>query len=362
MVHDTQLDFHEPANHHVGRYAQRVEVVLAVLALVLAAGAIAWRATGGSFYAVQTASMGTTAPVGSLAIDQPIGHLHVGELISFHPPGSGRIFTHRIVALTPDGGIHTKGDINGAVDGWLLTRSQVLGHVITIVPYAGWLIRAIPILALGLALVWLLTRSFVAPEWRTTTRISGLVAVTVIALTSLHVLVNSAIITFNRDHHGAHAAVVSTGLLPLSVTASGGTSRIITDGQVARVSTQRVGPHNHYQLQIDPDWQPWWIIPLALLAVLPGLLSLTVKEPPERPIEAETLPTPAPHANLQPVRPPRPTPQPPLRAPTVSPAAPPPSRRRPPARRRELALVLGTATVAALTIRSAASRTRVNRV
>src|SRR5205823_2708831 len=147
---DVQLEQHQPVGDGMSRALRIVEIALVAFVLATAAGAVVWSVQGGSFYAVETASMGEAAPVGTLVIDRPASRLQVGDLITFRPPGIGRIFTHRIVGFTETGGIRTKGDINGAADSWTLPRTRVLGRVVTTVRYAGWVLRAIPILALGI--------------------------------------------------------------------------------------------------------------------------------------------------------------------------------------------------------------------
>jgi len=66
---------------------------------------------------VTTPSMGPAAPVGTLILTRPvrIGDTRVGDIIAFHPPTEPReTFTHRVVTVDPDGGLRTRGDINGA--------------------------------------------------------------------------------------------------------------------------------------------------------------------------------------------------------------------------------------------------------
>ncbi len=50
-----------------------------------------WFATGGRWLIVETPSMGRSAPVGTLLWVEPVHDLHVGDVISFHPPGEPKI-------------------------------------------------------------------------------------------------------------------------------------------------------------------------------------------------------------------------------------------------------------------------------
>ena len=71
-----------------------------------------------------TPSMCPAVCVGSLVADQPLnGALHTGELISFHPPGSMEIYTHKVSAILRNGMIQTRGIANPTHDPWLITRS-----------------------------------------------------------------------------------------------------------------------------------------------------------------------------------------------------------------------------------------------
>ena len=289
MVHDAHLELDQPAADRLSaepgaRAAgpHLATVLTAVLALVVVAAAVAWHATGGSFHIVRTASMGTAAPVGSLVLDRPIDRpLSAGEVISFHPPGSDEVFTHRIVAIGPGGVIHTQGDINAAPDGWTLTRSEVLGRTVATIPYLGWVVRAMPILAIGILLVWLCTIRWVQRAWRTTARAAGLAIVVVVAITVYRPLFGASIIVFGHGHGprgGAAGAVVSTGIVPARVTAVGGSAQTIGDGQVARVFTRRPSAPHHYELTVEPAYELTWILPLLLLLAIPPALSLAVDD------------------------------------------------------------------------------------
>ena len=72
---------------------------------------------------VTSPSMGAAAPVGTLLLTRPVtaGQVRVGDIIAFHPAIEPRVsFTHRVVEVDPAGGLHTRGDLNGATDPWTL--------------------------------------------------------------------------------------------------------------------------------------------------------------------------------------------------------------------------------------------------
>jgi signal peptidase I len=92
-----------------------------------------WRA-----FVVHTGSMTPHIPSGDLVIDRPPGPVHVGEVITF-AKAPGQYTTHRVAAITPQG-IETKGDANPSNDFGYVTRSQVIGRVYAVIPFAGFVV------------------------------------------------------------------------------------------------------------------------------------------------------------------------------------------------------------------------------
>lgn len=128
-----------------------VVVVIVALALILWLMVMAWVFGVRAFY-VSSPSMGAAAPVGSLVITQHAGSPERGQLISFHPPGSGRVDTHRVVHVDDTGGISTKGDLNGTADPWTLHSADLVGTVIAVVPAGGYALRVIGFTAIAVLL------------------------------------------------------------------------------------------------------------------------------------------------------------------------------------------------------------------
>ncbi|MEM0007817.1 MAG: signal peptidase I [Candidatus Bathyarchaeia archaeon] len=90
---------------------------------------------------VHTGSMEPTIPVGSIVVIKPANPetLKVGDIICFkveteHPT----TVTHRIIGITSQGFI-TKGDANEDPDTWIVKKQDVIGKVIAIIPYIGYL-------------------------------------------------------------------------------------------------------------------------------------------------------------------------------------------------------------------------------
>jgi signal peptidase I len=62
--------------------------------------------------------------------------IDVGDIIAFRPKSLSRIVVHRVIAIqkAPILLFRTKGDANRVPDGWRITKDQVIGKVIYIVP------------------------------------------------------------------------------------------------------------------------------------------------------------------------------------------------------------------------------------
>jgi hypothetical protein len=199
---------------------QRKDGVLAMIALViviLAVGAaFAWRFTGGRLLIMETPSMCPAVCVGSLVADQPLrGALHPGELISFHPPGSTQIYTHKISALFANGMIQTRGIANPTHDPWLITRADIVGRVVWTAWGLGWALKALPMLAVGV-LAWVLVRGRVSAASRRAWDRLWMTALAVLPLWALSPLVRGQLIEVTVQpgtKHLGQARVVNTGLL-----------------------------------------------------------------------------------------------------------------------------------------------------
>jgi signal peptidase len=141
--------------------------VVAALVAAVAGAAYAW-SQGVRFYAVESGSMSPAIAEGSLVVDAPTTGTttyQVGEIITFHPT-PGYTTTHRIVAIGPDG-ITTKGDANRSNDVAAISPTSVVGRVIIVVPYGGYVatffrqptgVLALLLLIVALYVAWELVR------------------------------------------------------------------------------------------------------------------------------------------------------------------------------------------------------------
>jgi signal peptidase I len=118
-------------------------VVLVAVVAVLAAG-FAPTLLGLHRYVLTGVSMEPSIHRGSLIFDEtvPAAELHVGDVITYVPPGADHQLSHRIVSIAVRGGerrYRTKGDNNAVADPATFTLPHATqARVRFSIPYAGW--------------------------------------------------------------------------------------------------------------------------------------------------------------------------------------------------------------------------------
>lgn len=263
-----------------------------LIAVVIAILAASW-STGWRWFVVESPSMGRTAPVGTLVVTTPVSAsaVHVGDVITFHPPTSpDETYTHRVRDITPAGKLITRGDINGATDPWQLSGHDLVGKVAAILPGWGWLIRSLPFLFVGGLLVWALTGWFATARWRAPLRVIGVSLVFAVTAAIVRPFVGVMVLATQSTHRGANATLVSTGLLPTHVQAIGGTGVDLVSGQVGSVHVPRLADDGYYHLAATPTFSLLgWII-VGIVCAAPLLWCLIVGLPGEEPESEEATP------------------------------------------------------------------------
>jgi hypothetical protein len=276
----------------------------ALLGVVLIAAIGGWLLGRGNILVLQTPSMGTAAPAGSLVLTRPLGAapLRRGMIVAFHVPASGQVYMHRVWELLPDGRFRTRGDLNSSPDGWELTRAAVVGVPVAIVPGLGWLVIALPwvlvAIAAGLLLALLLPRYL-----RSAVRSLTVGAAIALPLYVVKPLVRVSVTRAGSVLSAAHKAqrlgpphpldggaawpsiyhpsfdflarLVNGGLLPLRVSLRA-THTVIDPGH-AGVITAELARHTVAALSARPALPPWAWLLVALLVIAPlpvGLLGL----------------------------------------------------------------------------------------
>lgn len=98
---------------------------------------------GYRLFVVTSESMQPTIQKGSVAITQQ-SLLQNGDVITFIRPSKEKEFiTHRIVNISTNSGVtvlRTKGDNNKTNDPWMLMKGGVVGKVLYVVPYLGYVL------------------------------------------------------------------------------------------------------------------------------------------------------------------------------------------------------------------------------
>ena len=255
------------------RVARWVATLLAVGFLVFAG---TWWAQGGRWVRVETPSMGTVAPVGTLLWIKPVAfdQLKVGDFITFHPPGDAhQTYSHRVYKIDADHTIETKGVIP-APDPWRLTANDIVGKVHMRWWGVGWLVLAAPTLIIGGLIVGGVV-CVVRERWKLP---AGLVLgslVVTVAITVYRPFINAEQIAFAPvKGGGANASYVGTGLLPIRLQAHDGPHVVLRDGHVGSVHVATPTSDHKLQVTLKPavPWTFW--IGLVLLCMFPALYSL----------------------------------------------------------------------------------------
>ncbi len=260
---------------------QRARRLLAIGLLVILAIGLRGAISGWRVHTMTTASMGTTAPVGSLVFTTPTlaDHVHVGDVLAFHPPGRpNTTFVHRIIGIsqTADGLVlRSKGDINGSPDPWIVTPTNVVGRVALTVPAAGYFLQMVPALLLGVFLILLLSRG-VRRGRRTPIRVLAGSLLLCALVFYYQPLTRVELIAQTVSGNAGHAAVVPTGILPLRISVLNGTHADVVPGQVGTLKVEHLDPGGAFSVHAHAHLSGWWWL-LAITWVVPLLFALRSK-------------------------------------------------------------------------------------
>ncbi|MDO9456906.1 hypothetical protein [Nocardioides sp.] len=256
--------------------------VCGLLVLLLAGGW--WRVDGGRWFTVTTPSMGVALPVGSVLLTTPstVAATEPGDVVTFRNPQTGIVFTHRVVSK--DGtGLETRGDANGVADAWRITDDELVGRVVGHAEGVGWLVRALPLLLLGLGLVWLATR-WVRPTARWSWRVLGISLVVSLVNWWLHPWVGLTRLGQSPPPAGEDGVVmdvISTGLLPIrAIEVDGPAAAHLQNGQIGSLHLTAGADRGAFDIAsvLDLTWVGWVL--MALCVVSPLLLTVAVGLPP----------------------------------------------------------------------------------
>ena len=238
--------------------------------ILLVAGVIATLfGSGFRFFVVQTPSMGTVAPVGTLVAVHAEPSYHVGDIVTYER--NNRSYTHRIVDIT-DQGFITKGDINGATDALPVQPSEIVGLVTFRARYAGFLVQGLPWIILGWAIVYgvtLLPR--VRQSWRWQIRFIGWSLVVSIVALWTRPWVNLVMMGYLPSGDGVAMHLVNTGVFPVKVLGT-----VLQSGQDAVVQQNVADASGHYTVIPQLALTAGWFLLLLVICLTPMLASLLI--------------------------------------------------------------------------------------
>lgn len=254
-------------------------IIVGLVVVATSLGFLLAGVSGLKWFTVETPSMGQAAPRGSLVVTEPVAfnQLVVGDIISFHPPTSPtQTYTHRIAAITANG-VVTKGDINGSVDGWNLHSKDLIGRATLILPAAGWLLKILPLLGVGLLLVWALSLLVPNRQARGSLRLFGSSMVFTYAITMVRPFSNFEVVDSLPSPLGKNQVdytVVNTGILPMAFKSSDGSSIVLNDGQVGVVHATVNPSANFVDLGAHLSLQPWQMVTFGFIGAIPLMISI----------------------------------------------------------------------------------------
>ena len=250
---------------------------LAILLTLLAAAilaAAAWWMSGGRWLTIESPSMGQAAPVGTLVLTRPVAvrDLAPGDVISFMPPTVPHLYTHRVVEILPGGGLRTQGDVNRTPDSWTLHQGDLTGRVVARWWGVGWILKALPLLAVIVALVLLGTARFAADEWRKPLRLFLVPLAFSVCGLIYRPWVGLMLIDQTATEGGGVGRVISTGILPVKAFALNAGHDVtvhLIAGQVGQLPL--VGGDQKGRVFVDGaiDLYGWWWVAIIVVCLLP---------------------------------------------------------------------------------------------
>ena len=254
---------------------------------------------GNSLYFTATPSMCPSLCVGALVIDEPLGTapLHVGELITFHPPGVTQVFTHEIYKIADNGQIiQTKGTAVPRPDPWNITRDDVVGVTVASIWGAGWFYRALSFMAVG-AVGLLFVRRYVTSRSRRDMDRLFATALLAVPLAIMKPLVRSYLLgaTTSGRKNVDIVHIINTGLIPSRFEAIGGTSisHVASGSTIAVMGPVAANVGVQFRQTASLTWQGWCVaVFLMLVPFFSFLYDVAMRHYAPDTIDPEVEPTP----------------------------------------------------------------------
>jgi hypothetical protein len=239
----------------------------------------AWLLMGGRLYVVETSSMGTRAPVGSLVAVSPtsMDQVQVGEVVTVRPERRRAVWTHEVLAVHPDGTISTGGRISGP-DPWRIGDDELVGQA-HVIRGLGWVVKVAPLLIV-VALLTVLGRRLVRRQLRLPLSIAAATAALALAVVIYHPLQGADQLQLAPEGEGAVGSWVNTGILPLRLTPlTGEPAVVIASGEVARFRFAQPADGGRFGVRLSPQ-VPWELWALLLTGCfLPAMIETARRRP-----------------------------------------------------------------------------------
>jgi len=236
---------------------------------------IGWRLSGGSLYMIATPSMCPDICVGTLVFDRPlVGPVQNGMVVTFRPPGTTTVFTHRVVRLLADGSFKTAGDALGKFDPWTVPRGRVVGSVVSNVRALGWLWRSLPPITAVLAL-YLMGGRLIRSRLRTHVDVLFVTLLVVVPVLVLRPLLRASLISWHSTPGGPFVMqVVNVGMLPARYLVTGGVpTNHVAPGQIVTLHALPA-PGGAVSLQALVSLSGWQWALACLVVLLPMIVFL----------------------------------------------------------------------------------------
>ena len=128
--------------------------------------------TGGSFfglrnYVVLTGSMSPTFNAGALiwVMDTPLEEFKIGDIVSYYVSDDKEtVLTHRVVRITENGELITRGDTNNVDDARPVTKDKVIGKAVFWMNGAGYVIDKLQDTKLLITFIAVVVFAFFLPD------------------------------------------------------------------------------------------------------------------------------------------------------------------------------------------------------
>ncbi len=240
---------------------------LVALAAILGAAALPLRA-----FTVESPSMGTAAPVGSLVITSHRADVEPGAIVTFRPvSGSARTYTHRVIAVGPNG-ITTQGDLNATPDPWTVSPDQVVGRAVAVLPGFGYAARVLAFTTLGTLLAVGATRGVGERGLRRCLRFDGAALALAGAIAVVKPLTGFRLLAVAAEG-AARADVVSTSVLPITVRPhDGSTAADLAYGQAGTLTAATDHGVLTLHSALHLPWFGW--VALAVFCLIPTVVAV----------------------------------------------------------------------------------------